>query len=423
MPPRARVGAYRPRVLDGVLAERLQSSGAVLLEGPKASGKTYTGEQASTSQLYLDVDAAARLALAADPALVLSEAPPQLIDEWQLEATVVWNHVRGEVNRRGAPGQFILTGSAVPDDDANRHTGAGRIARLRMRPMALRESGESTGEISLAALLAGQRPTAASSGRSVADVVDLVVRGGWPLNLPLSVKAAARANRDYLQNVAEVDILRVDPSRNDPARAKRLLLALARNTAQDHKVARLATETDGDDAPLARTTAYDYLRAFERLMIVELQPAFSTHLRSRTTLRTAPRTHFVDPSLAVAALRASPAGLLKDLNTFGFLFESLAVRDLRVYADASDGAVHHYRDSDDLEIDIIVTAADRWGAFEVKLGQGQVEEGAQNLLAFAAKVDIGKVGEPAVLAVITSTGFGYTRPDGVMVIPIDALGP
>lgn len=419
----ARAAAYRPRVIDTVLRERLASAGAVLIEGPKACGKTFTAEQASASSVYLDIDQAARQALAVDPALVLDGTAPQLIDEWQLAATTVWNHVRAQVDRRGAPGQFILTGSAVPDDDAARHTGAGRVARLRMRPMSLKESGDSTGAMSLAAMLDGLRPTSPATPLTVARVADLVVRGGWPLNLPLSTQAAARANRDYLSNIADVDLRRVDPSRGDPARARRLLRALARNTALEHKVARLTAEADGDEAPLARSTAYDYLAAFDRLLITELLPAFSTHLRSRAVLRTAPRTHFVDPSLAVAALSASSPQLLADLRAFGFLFESLVLRDIRIYCEPLDGVVHHYRDSDNLEVDLVVTTPDRWGAFEVKLGAGQVDDAARSLLAFAAKVDTSVVGAPAVLGVVTATGYGYTRPDGVVVVPVGALGP
>jgi len=422
MAVRKREQTYRPRVLDSVLRDRLSSSGAILLEGPKACGKTFTAEQVTASQVYLDLDRAARDAIRVDPQLVLSAAPPQLIDEWQLEATAVWNYVRDEANRRAAKGQFVLTGSAVPDDDAARHTGAGRIARLRMRPMSLYESGESTGAMSLAALLSGERPTSKVTSLTVADLVDLVVRGGWPMNLDLPVPAAAQANRDHLKNISEVDILRVDPGRDDPLRATRLLRALARNVAMDHKVARLAHEADGDESPLARTTAYDYLKAFDRLMVTEAQPAWSTHLRSRATLRTAARTHFVDPSLAVAAVSASPASLLGDLRAFGYLFESLVVRDCRIYSDPIDGSVYHYRDSDDLEVDIVVATPNAWGAFEVKLGVSQVDEAANSLLTFARKVDTSKVGAPAVLGVITGTGYGYEREDGVMVIPVGALG-
>ena len=414
---------YLPRVMDTLLAGRLRSSGAVLLEGPKACGKTFTAEQMTGSQVYLDLDPAARTAIRIDPTLVLNGEPPQLIDEWQLEATSVWNHVRNEVNRRARPGQFVLTGSAVPDDDAARHTGAGRFARLRMRPMSLYESGESTGAMSLSALLDGGRPTSPASALTVHDLVGVTVRGGWPLCLDLDLADASRANRDYLRIIVEVDITRVDPARNDPARALRLLRALARNVAMDHKVARLASSADGDDSPMARTTAYDYLGAFERLMVTELQPAWSTHLRSRARLRTAPRTHFVDPSLAVAALDASPVQLLRDLNAFGYLFESLVIRDIRIYSDPLDGTVTHYRDGDGLEVDVIVSTADRWGAFEVKLGTAQIDEAAAKLLAFANKIDTSRMGSPAVLGVVTGTGYGYTRPDGVVVIPVGALGP
>lgn len=417
---------YRPRLLDAVLAQRLNSSGAVLLEGPKACGKTFTAEQVAASSVYLDVDEAARAAMQVDPRLVLGGAAPQLVDEWQLDATRVWNHIRDEVNRRGLPGQFILTGSSVPEDDARRHTGAGRFARLHMRPMSLFESGESTGEISLAALLRGERPAVGPSRLTVPDIADLIVRGGWPLNLRLSVADAAQANADYLRNIAEVDIGRVEQTRRDPVTAQRVLQALARNTAMEQKIARIANEVAGhtSDAPLARSTLYDYLPPLQRLMILEEQPPWSTHLRSRATLRKSPRTHLVDPSLAAAALGAGPARLLSDLNTLGLLFESLVVRDCRVYADLLDAVVHHYRDSDDREVDIIVqTRSGPWGALEVKLGSGQVDEAAKNLLEFSAKVDASKVGAPAVLGVVTSTGYGYTRPDGVVVVPIGHLGP
>lgn len=415
---------YRPRVVDHVLAGRLQSSGIVLLEGPKACGKTFTAQQVARSEVRLDVDEQALNALRVDPSLVLTGlAAPQLIDEWQLEATRVWNFVRSEVDRRQEQGQYILAGSAVPDDDARRHTGAGRVARLLMRPMTLFESGDSTGAMSLAQLLNGRRPSCPDPGLSVPDIVDLTIRGGWPRNLDLDTEQARRANRDYLTSVAEVDVRRVDPSRKDPRIASRLLLALARNVALDHKVARLANLAADDDSPPIRETAYRYFNAFERLMVIELQPAWSTHLRSRATLRTAARTHFVDPSLAVAALQATHKKLLADLNTFGFLFESLVVRDLRVFAGALDGEVSHYRDSEDLEVDIIVSAGDLWGAFEVKLGPDQVDTAAANLLKFEARVDTRRIGQPAVLGVITATGYGYTRPDGVVVIPVGALGP
>ena len=407
-----------------MLGQRLQAVGAVLLEGPKACGKTFTAEQHTASQVYLDTDQAALEAVRVDPGLVLSGEPPQLVDEWQLEATRVWNHVRSEVNRRGEPGQYVLTGSSVPEADARRHTGAGRFARLTMRPMSLFESGESTGAMSLAALLAGDRPTAAAS-LSVPDIADLVVRGGWPFNLNLPVEAAAVANTDYLRTIAEVDVRRVDGVRRSPALVQRLLQALARNVAMEQKVARLAGEVEGEEGVIARSTVYPFLEALRRLMVLEEQPPWSTHLRSRATLRTASRTHLVDPSLAAAAVAAGPKRLLSDLNYLGLLFESLAVRDCRVYATPLDATIHHYRDSDALEVDIIIqTRNGGWGAFEVKLGgEAAIEEAATGLLKFAGKVDTAKVGEPAVLGIITANGYGYTRPDGIVIAPIGALGP
>lgn len=415
---------YLPRVTDNALASALQASGAVLLEGPKACGKTFTAEQAASSAIYLDMDDAGVDAIRIDPALVLDGQRPQLIDEWQIEATRVWNYVRSVVNRTGAQGQFILTGSATPDDDARRHTGAGRFSRLLMRPMSLFESGESTGVMSLSALMAGERPTSAASPLTVPDVVDLVVRGGWPLGIKLSGDAAARANRDYLGTIAEVDIDRLGGPRRDPLRAMRLFRALGRNVAMEQKIARIADETHGEDnQSFARSTAYDYLADLQRLMVIEPQPAWATHLRSRSRLLVAPRTHFVDPSLGVAALDATPKMLLKDLNAFGYHFESLAVRDCRIYSSMLNGHVYHFRDSSDLEIDIVIETPHGWGAFEVKLGSSQIDKAAANLIRLRNKVETEKVGLPAVLGVITATGYGYTRTDGVVVVPIGTLGP
>lgn len=415
---------YLPRIVDTLLSARLASSGAVLLEGPKACGKTRTAEQSSASAVYLDRDEAALRALEVDPALVLSGAAPRLIDEWQLDGTRVWNYVRAEVDKRGVPGQFVLTGSAVPNDDVRRHSGAGRFARLTMRPLSLFESRESTGAMSLEALFSGDRPTSPADSISPQRTAELLVRGGWPLNLSMAVREAAEANRDYLRTVAEVDLPRLSGPRRNPVRILRFIQALARNTAMEHNVTKLANQADGVDVSVSRVSAHEYQDALTRLMILEVQPAWGTHLRSRARLRERPRTHLVDPSLAAAALDASPTRLVRDLNTFGLLFESLAVRDARTYADALDGSVYHYRDSDDLEVDLIIETRDgTWGAFEVKLGPGQVDRAATTLLRFAAKVDTDKVGAPAVLGVITASGYGYTRPDGVVVIPIGAFGP
>lgn len=415
---------YLPRVIDGLLTDRLSSAGAVLIEGPKACGKTRTAEQAVRSAVYLDRDEASLQAIEIDPGLVLAGEAPQLVDEWQLDGTRIWNHVRSQVDQRGAPGQFVLTCSAVPNDDVRRHSGAGRFARLTMRPMSLYESGDSRGLMSLRALLAGDRPQAPADPMTIQRVAELVVRGGWPLNLQLGPAQAAAANRDYLRTLVEVDLPRTSGPRRDPIRVMRFVQALARNTAMEHVVSRLAAEAMGEEDALSRPSAYEYQDALTRLMVLEVQPAWSTHLRSRARLRDRPRTHLVDPSLAAAALDATPAKLLKDLNTLGLLFESLVVRDLRIYAEAVDAEVYHYRDSDDLEVDAIVETRDgTWGAFEVKLGTGQVDQAAAQLRRFAEKVDTGKVGPPAVLGVITANGYGLTRPDGVVTIPIGMLGP
>ena len=416
--------AYEPRVVDAELIDVLASSGAVLIEGPKASGKTSTADQLARTVVRLDVDASARAAFAADPSLVLAGDPPVLLDEWQVEPTL-WNHVRRSVDDRSpAKGLYILTGSAVPRDDVTRHSGAGRIATLRMRPMCLYESGHSTGDISLSALMAGQAPSSPDPGLTVRDIIDRIVVGGWPAEQSSSVTAAARAARDYLSQIREVDISRVGNARRDPAKVGQLMASLARNVATEAPNTRLAADAGGREGPLDRGTTNDYLTVLEHLMIVEDQPAWGPHMRSRIPLRTSPKRHFVDPSLAVAAQNASAQRLLDDLNWTGFLFESLVVRDLRVLSQPLEGRVLHFRDSKGLEVDAVVHLVDgRWGAFEVKLGAGRVDEGAASLLNFLQKVDTTKVGPPAVLGVITSTGFGYRRPDGVHVIPIGTLGP
>jgi predicted AAA+ superfamily ATPase len=417
------IAGYRPRIVDDELKARLGASGAVVIEGPKACGKTATARQIVASEVLLDVDANARRAVAVDPSLILDGAVPRLVDEWQIEP-VIWNHIRRAVDDRAAPGQFILTGSAVPADDITRHTGAGRISRLRMRPMSLFESGRGTGEVSLAHLLVGEAPRSSDPGLGVAELAREVAVGGWPGSRHLAPDAALRAVRDYLEEIRRTDVERVDGTRRDPDKVGRLLRSLARNVATTATVTTLAGDAAGADGSLKRDTVSDYLATLDRLMIVEDQPAWAPHLRSRYILRGAAKRHFVDPSLAVAALRATPGGLLSDLELLGLLFESLVVRDLRVYAQASDAQVLHYRDSSGLEVDAIVRCADgRWAAFEVKLGAGQVDDGAASLNRFAGQIDTGRCGSPGTLGVITGGGYGYVRGDGVAVIPIGALRP
>jgi predicted AAA+ superfamily ATPase len=387
-----------------------------VIEGPKGCGKTATARQIAASEVLFDVDANARQAVAIDG------PTPRLLDEWQIEPAI-WNHVRRAIDDRSEPGQFILTGSAVPPDDITRHTGAGRITRLRMRPMSLFELGRSTGQISLEGLLEGTLSPSPDPGLSVADLTEEIALGGWPGLRGRSVSDGLLAVRDYLDEIARVDVSRVDASYRDPTRVARLLVSLARNVATHAAATTLAKDTGGADGPLKDDTAREYLGVLERLMVVEDQPAWAPHLRSKYRMRTAPKRHFVDPSLAVAALRATPDRLLEDLNLLGFLFESLVVRDLRVYAQAADAHVSQYRDSGGLEVDAIVEAGDgRWMAFEVKLGQGQIDAAATSLKRFAERIDTAS-GSPALLGVIVATGYGYRREDGVAVIPIGALGP
>jgi predicted AAA+ superfamily ATPase len=414
---------YRPRIVDSELETLLGALGAVVLEGPKGCGKTETARRVAASEVRLDVDVSARQAAELDPALVLGGEVPRLIDEWQVVPDV-WNHVRRAVDDRGSPGQFLLTGSAVPRDDATRHTGAGRFARLRMRPMALIESGHSTGEVSLAALLRGEAGRAPDPGLTVSDVVERIAVGGWPAIQGLPVDGALRAMRAYVEEVTRTDIRRVDGVAHEPERVAHFLRSVARNVSTHASMATLASDVGPEADKLSRTSAHDYHDALVRLMVIEDQPAWGPHLRSRSRVRTAPVRHFVDPAMAVASMRATPDRLLGDIEYCGFLFQSLVVRDLRVYAQPLEAQVYHYRDNTDLEVDAIVETADgAWGAFEVKLGAGAVDAAAESLIRFADRVDTRRSGEPAVLAVITGTGYAYIRDDGIAVVPIGVLGP
>jgi predicted AAA+ superfamily ATPase len=412
---------YRPRIADAELRDCLAAAGAVVIEGPKACGKTRLAQQLAASTVLLDVDLGARQALAVDPALVLAGPRPRLLDEWQVEPAL-WNQVRRAVDAVDAPGQFLLTGSAVPADDAERHTGAGRFSFLR--PMSLVESGAGQRGVSLAALLEEQPPSCADPGLGVADLAELICRGGWPAQLERPLAAASRAARDYLEQVRQVDVQRLDGRRRDPQRLAALLRSLGRNVATEVSLATLAADAGGADGPLDSRTVADHLKALERLMVMENQPAWRPHLRSKAALRQAPRRHFCDPSLAVAALGGSPDRLLKDLEWLGLLFESLVIRDLRVLAQALDGEVFHYRDDYGIEVDAIVQLRDgRWGAIEVKLGQGQVEAAAAGLLRFRQQIDTRRTGEPAFLAVVCGSGYGYRRADDIAVVPVGALEP
>jgi predicted AAA+ superfamily ATPase len=415
---------YRPRVADRELAVRLQATGAVVVEGPRGCGKTETALRASASAVRLDIDDPARAAGLLSPSLLLDGARPRLIDEWQL-VPAVWNQVRREVDAVGGrPGQFILTGSAVPADDATRHSGAGRFSRLRMRPMSLAEAGRSSGEVSLARLLGGEAPHASDPGLDVRDIAELVSVGGWPAMLGRPVDAALVSLRGYLDETRRADLVRVDGVARNPENVGRVLRSLARHVATQASARSIAADVGGAEGPIDHHTVLAYLTALARVFVVEDLPSWSPALRSRTLLRIAPTRHFVDPSLAVAALGADPARLLRDVETLGLLFESLVVRDLRVFAQALDADVFHYRDATGLEVDAIVERRDgTWAAFEVKLGPGAVDDAARSLRRLAQRVDTTRLGQPAALVVVTGWGYGYRRPDGVSVVPIGVLGP
>ena len=416
-------GGYDPRIGDAELAHRLESAGAVLIEGPRACGKTAMARRMAASEVLLDVDENARRAAAAAPALVLAGKAPRLIDEWQIEPAL-WNHVRREVDRRADRGRFILTGSAVPADDITRHTGAGRVSRLRLRTMTLREMGLSTGEVSLRALLRGRFEGCAAPGLSIEETAVQLCRGGWPGDRRRSDRACMTARADYLEEIRRVDISRPDGVRRDPENVGRVLRSLARNPAATVGVRTIAADAGGDRGPLDDGAVGGYLDALRRLMVYEEQPAWAPPLRSRSRLRRAPKRHFVDPSLAAAALGATPARLLADFRLLGALFESLVHRELAVYARACDASVYHYRDNAGLEVDAVVETRDgRWCAFEVKLGAGQTDSAAAALLRVRDRVDPDRSGPPQMLGVIVGTGYGYRRDDGVAVIPVAALGP
>jgi predicted AAA+ superfamily ATPase len=419
---RGRPFVYRPRVVDAELTSRLGATGAVLIEGPRGCGKTETARQAARSEVRLDVDDEARTAGLIAPAVLLDGERPRLIDEWQLVPTV-WNHIRREVDDHpDQTGRFILTGSAVPLDDATRHSGSLRFTRLRMRPMSLAESGHSTGDVSLAAVLAGEDPRSGDSGLTIRDLAERIAVGGWPALLGRTPDQALVALRGYLDETRRADLIRLDGVRRDPENVARVLRSLGRNVSTAASARALAADVGGSDGPIDYHTVLDYVAALTRLFVLEDLPAWSPALRSRGILRTAATRHFVDPSLAVAALDTRPERLLRDVKTLGLLFESLVVRDLRIYAQSLDATVFHYRDNNGLEADAVVQRRDgSWAAFEVKLGQAAVDDAAANLLRLADRIDPEKHGKPAALAVVTGWGYAYRRPDGVAVIPVGAL--
>ena len=354
------------------------------------------------------------------PSLLLAGATPRLIDEWQI-APVLWNGVRFEVDRREDNGQFILTGSVTPKDDPTLHTGTGRITRLLMRTMTLFESLESNGEVSLEALFSGETDVKGMSPLTINGLAFALARGGWPKSVGEKENVALRRAYEYVDAVTEIEVSTVDGVERDPARIRNLMRSLARNVSTMANMTTVRKDMEGDDV-VSERTIISYMNALRRIHVIEDLPAWCPALRSKTAIRTSPKRHFVDPSIAVALLRMSPERLLNDFNTFGLLFESLCIRDLRVYAQAMDGAVSHYHDKSGLEADAIVHLKDgRWGAVEVKMGVKETEMAAENLIKLKNKIDTDRMRPPSFLMVLTATEYAYRRKDGVYVVPIGCL--
>jgi predicted AAA+ superfamily ATPase len=419
---------YLPRVYDDVLARRLEAKGAVLVEGAKWTGKTTTSLRQAKSVLYMqDPALRSQNLLLADirPSELLKGDPPRLIDEWQISPKL-WDAVRFEVDSRDEFGQFILTGSAVPTRiDEMFHTGTGRIARMKMRTMSLFESGDSTGAISLKRLFDGEELPVLTSDSTIETIAFLLCRGGWPKAVGQPERIALQQAFDYLDAVVQTDISRVDGVERDSYKAMALMRSYARMISSQTAAESIEEDLRGSDS-MSVNTVRSYLTALRKIFVVEDMVAWNPNLRSKTAVRTSPTRHFVDPSIATAALGLGPADLIADLNTFGLLFESLGVRDLRVCADALDGEVYHYRDRSNLECDAVLHLRNgNYGLIEIKLGGDTlIEKGANTLLALQKKIDTKKMKAPSFLMVITgTTPYSYTRDDGVHVVPITCISP
>lgn len=420
---------YKKRIADKLLAEQLEAAGVVLIQGPKWCGKTTTAQQAAASCMFMDNPAMlkANMMLAeANPEMILEGKVPRLIDEWQLAPTL-WDAARFVVSQRGLPGQFIFTGSAVPADMSSiAHSGTGRFAWLTMRPMSLQESEDSNGCVSLGELFKTGKALGIAADMDIIRLAFLLCRGGWPGSLQLSDRASLRQADNYVDAVVNSDISRVDNISRNAVFAHKLLRSYSRYQGAQVSLTKIADDilASGSNS-FSTDTLYDYVNALKKIFVIEDMEAWSPNLRSKTAIRTSDTRYFIDPSIATSALGIGPDDLIKDLNTMGLVFETMAVRDLRVYANALGGKVYHYRDKNGLECDAIVHLRNgKYGFVEVKLGgDSLIESGAKTLQALAAKIDTEKMNPPSFMMVLTGVGkYAYTREDGVSVVPISALG-
>lgn len=417
---------YRPRVIDKKVEEYLETFGAVCIEGAKWCGKTWTSSHHCNSEIYLGDPSGnfqnRRLA-EMSPALILEGETPRMIDEWQ-EVPPIWDAVRYKVDQDAAKGQFILTGSATPNHKGILHSGAGRIARLRMRPMSLHEAGYSSGKVSLQEVCRGKITPVMTGEVDLKDIIRYIIKGGWPASIDLPVERAALLPLEYLDAVIEDDVYRIDGVKRDTNKMKLLLRSLARNestTATNRVLKNDVKEIDHED--IDADTIAAYLDIFSRLFLIENQLPFAAKIRSSVRVKQAEKRHFVDPSLACALLKATPEKLLGDLETLGFLFEALCERDLRIYAESFGGNLYHYQDYQNREIDAVIELNDgQWCAFEIKLGANQIDAAAENLLKIKKEFEKQGGEGPQVLCVVCGlANAAYVREDGVIVVPITAL--
>lgn len=425
------MGNYKHRVVDGLLQKKLQAKGAVLIEGPKWCGKTTTAEEFAHSKVMLaraDVKANFKNLLEIDAGAALDGTPPMLIDEWQT-VPKLWDAVRYTVDVRREMGQFILTGSAVPNKEAENeieHSGTGRFAWLTMRPMSLFESGDSNGAVSLGELFAGKDSLLVKNELTLQDIAFLICRGGWPMAVDLPEEAALEQAFDYYDAVTREDIVRVDGIKRASDKVQRLMRAYARNQGTQASIATLKEDLKyNDSTAIDDNTIRDYLDALRKIFVVEDMPAWNPNIRSKTAIRTADSRYFVDPSIATAALGIGPSDLIADLNTMGFMFETMCVRDLRVYAEALNGKIYHYRDKSGLECDAVVHLRNgQYGLIEIKLGgESLINAGVRTLNQLENQIDTNRMKVPSFKMILTATGsHAYRRPDdGIFIVPIGCL--
>lgn len=425
------ISEYMPRVADEILQNCLRAKGAVLIEGAKWCGKTSTARHKARSEVSIDdprLHTQYMNIAMMEPTLLLEGETPRLIDEWQL-APGLWDTVRNEVDRRGKMNQFILTGSALPADvDKVHHSGIGRIARMRMRPMTLRESGESNGKVSLMQLFDGKMEPCVATSLNLSQIAYLIARGGWPLAVHLPEREALQQAIDYYDSLVNVDLIRLGGRRRSPARVRSILRSYARYVGAPGKVDNIVKDVEGNGSfSISRPTVVSYLEELQNLFVLEPAKSWNPNLRSKIAIRSADTFYFSDPSIAVASLSLGPQDLLRDLETMGLLFENMAIRDLRVFTEALGGDVFHYRDSGCNEVDAVLHLRDgRYALVEIKLGgEAAIEQAACSFVKVLRKLNTKKMGSPAFCMVLTAVGdYAYRRPtDGVFVVPIGALGP